>query len=140
MPQNDRPLHRNLSARSAEPRHILLSAAAALCIAVLPGCARVENPLLKASDAQFARIIESKNAFSPSCADALYEPETFVRQYNELKVSPTARISAVSEQQRAHCVADLLKRIRAAGIAENVTADQLIDERVRQRYIASKKK
>jgi hypothetical protein len=109
-------------------------------ILAIGGCQRENNPLVSASDGQFSRLVEPKNAFSPSCAAALYEPDGFVQQYNALKFSPDARISAVSDQQRAACVDELQKRASEVGIAGNVTAEHLRDERVRQRYLATRKK
>ena len=67
-----------------------------LAVAVLvAACGKPENPLLSASDVQFGRLIEPKNAFSPSCAAALYEPELFVKQYNGLKFGQAGKIAAV---------------------------------------------
>lgn len=108
--------------------------------AVLAGCQRTDNPLVSANDGQFARLMEPKNALSPSCAAALYEPEVFVQQYNALKFSPDARINAVSDQHKADCVGELLKRSSEVGIPAGVTAEHLRDERVRQRYLAVRKK
>jgi len=109
------------------------------CVALLlVACGKPENPLLSASDAQFARLIESKNAFSPSCAAALYEPELFVKQYNGLKFGKAGNIAAVSEQHRADCAAELQRRAAEAGLRE-VTREHLLDDRVRQRYLATRK-
>jgi hypothetical protein len=108
--------------------------------AVTGGCKKEDNPLVATSDGHFARLIEPKNAFSPCCAAALYDPDAFVAQYNGLKFSPDARIQAVSEQQRTECVGELQKRSSEVGITGNVTAEHLKDERVRQRYLASRKK
>ena len=104
------------------------------------GCQREDNPLISASDGQFARLVEPKNAFSPSCAAALYEPDAFVQQYNALKFSPDARIASLTDQQRTACVDELQKRASEIGIAANVTQEHLRDERVRQRYLATRKK
>src|SRR5258708_37544289 len=83
---------------------------------VLAACGKPENPLLAASDGQFAQLIEPRNAFSPSCAAALYEPDLFVKQYNGLKFSQAGKISAVSDQQKTECAAELPRRGAAAGV------------------------
>lgn len=111
-----------------------------IAAAGIPGCNREGNPLVAASDGQFGRLIEPQNAFSPSCAAALYDPDAFVAQYNGLKFSPDARIRAVSEQQRMECTGELQKRASEVGIAGNVTAEHLNDERVKQRYLGAAKK
>lgn len=109
------------------------------CLALLlAACGKPENPLLSASDGQFARLIEPKNAFSPSCAAALYEPELFVKQYNGLKFGQAGKIAAVSEQHRVDCAAELQRRAAEAGLRE-VTREHLADDRVRQRYLATRK-
>ena len=82
-------------------------AMAAMAVAALASCSKSDNPLVAASDGQFAQWIEPKNAFSASCAAALYEPELYVRQYNGLKFSASGKISSVSEQQRTGCVSEL---------------------------------
>lgn len=105
---------------------------------LLAACGTPENPLLSASDAQFGRLIEPKNAFSPSCAAALYEPELFVKQYNGLKFGQAGKIAVVSEQHRADCAAELQRRAAEAGLRE-VTREHLADDRVRQRYLATRK-
>ena len=115
-------------------------AIALLTAAAAAGCHKEDNPLVAATDGQFARLIEPKNAFSPSCAAALYEPEAFLAQHNGLKFSPDARIHAVTQQQRAECSSELQKRASEVGIAGNVTAAHLNDERVKQRYLAARKK
>ncbi len=104
------------------------------------GCQREDNPLISANDGQFSRLIEARNAFSPSCAAALYEPDTFVQQYNALKFSPDGRISSVSDQQKTSCANELQKRASEVGIGGAVTPEHLRDERVRQRYLATRKK
>ena len=108
-------------------------------ILLLASCGKPDNPLLGASDGQFARLIEPKNAFSPSCAAALYEPELFVKQYNGLKFGAGGKISAVGEQHRSECIAELQKRAADGGIPGQVTRDHLLDDRVRQRYFALRK-
>jgi hypothetical protein len=108
--------------------------------AALAGCQKADNPLVSASDGQFARLVEQKNAFSPSCAAALYEPESFIQQYNALKFSPNARIGSISEQQKADCVGELQKRASEVGIPASVSPEHLRDDRVRQRYLAVRKK
>jgi hypothetical protein len=113
---------------------------AALGVLGLAGCERSDNPLVSATDGQFSRLIAPNNAFSPSCAAALYAPDTFVEQYNALKFSPQARISEVSEQQKASCVVDLQKRARDLGLSQGVTREHLDDERVRRRYLAATKR
>ena len=105
---------------------------------LLAACGKPENPLLSASDAQFARLIEPKNAFSPSCAAALYEPALFVKQYNGLKFGQAGKIPAVGEQHRTDCIAELQGRAAEAGLRE-VTGEHLADDRVRQRYLATRK-
>lgn len=110
-----------------------------IVVCALAACGKPENPLLGASDAQFARLIEPKNAFSPSCAAALYEPDLFVKQYNGLKFSPAEKIRAADEQQRTRCVAELEERARQLGVPGNVTREHLSDERVRKRYLAARK-
>ena len=119
-------------------RNLLLVAAVAA--AVITGCKKEDNPLVTANDGQFARLIEPRNAFSPPCAAALYDADAYVAQYNGLKFSPDARIQAVSDQQRSECTTELQKRASEIGIAGNVTADHFKDERVKQRYLASRKK
>ena len=108
-------------------------------VVVLAACGNQENPLLAASDAQFAQLIERKNAFSASCAAALYESDLFIRQYNGLKFSAAEKIAAVSERQKAGCIVELQKRAAESGIRGNVTREHLLDERVRQRYFAARK-
>lgn len=112
----------------------------ACLVLLLVACGQPENPLLSASDAQFARLIEPKNAFSPSCAAALYEPELFVKQYNGLKFARAGKIAAVGEQHRAECVAELQQRAAEAGLRGEVTRQHLADDRVRQRYFAARKR
>lgn len=106
----------------------------------LAACGHPDHPLLSASDGQFARLMEPKNTFSPSCAAALYEPELYVKQYNGLKFSPAAKISAVSKEQETDCIAELRERAAAQGIRGEVTRDDLLDERVRRRYFAARKR
>ena len=115
---------------------LCLVAALALLLAA---CGKPENPLLSASDAQFARLIEPKNAFSPSCAAALYEPELFVKQYNGLKFGQAGKIAAVGEQHRTDCIAELQTRAAEAGLRGEIAREHLADDRVRQRYFASRK-
>ena len=113
----------------------------ATCFAVcLVACGKTDNPLVTASDGQFARFIEPKSALAPACAAAVYEPEFFVKQYNALKFSPEGRITAVSEQQSAECVTELQKRASEVGIAGTVTPEHVRDDRARQRYLALRKK
>ena len=116
---------------------IVVAVAATLGIA---GCQRESNPLVAASDGQFSQLVEPKNAFSPSCAAALYKPDVFIQQYNGLKFSPDGRIRSVSDQQRTACTDELQKRASEVGITGNVTQEHLRDERVRQRYLATRKK
>lgn len=108
-------------------------------ILLLASCGKPENPLLGASDGQFAGLIEPKNAFSPSCAAAFYEPDLFVKQYNGLKFGAAGKISAVTEQHRSECAAELQKRAADGGITGQITRDHLLDDRVRQRYFAARK-
>jgi hypothetical protein len=111
----------------------------AAAFAILAACGRAENPLLAATDAQFARLIEPKNAFSASCAAALYEPELFVRQYNGLKFGQAGRISAVDETLKADCAAELQRRAAEAGLPGEIKREHFADDRVRQRYFAARK-
>ena len=111
----------------------------ACLVLLLVACGKPENPLMSASDAQFARLIEPKNAFSPSCAAALYEPELFVRQYNGLKFGQAGKIAAVGEQHRTDCIAELQRRAAEAELRGEVTREHLADDRVRQRYLAARK-
>ena len=104
----------------------------------LAACGQAANPLLSASDGQFGRLIEPKNAFSPSCAAALYEPELYVKQHNGLRFSAAGKIAAVSEEHRAQCAAELQARAAEAGMG-NVTRAHLADEAVRQRYLAMRR-
>ncbi len=108
-------------------------------VIALASCGKADNPLVTASDAQFAQWVEPKNAFSASCAAALYEPDLFVKQYNGLKFAAAGKISAVSEQQKADCVAELQKRAEQAGVRGDVAREHLFDERVRKRYLATRK-
>jgi len=110
-----------------------------LLLLLLASCGKAENPLISASDGEFARLIEPKNAFSPSCAAALYEPDLFVRQYNGLKFGAAGKIAAVREQHRTQCFAELQKRAAESGIRGDVTREHLLDERARQRYHAARK-
>ena len=110
----------------------------AVAVVALASCGQRGNPLLAASDGEFARWIEPRNAFSPSCAAALYEPDLFVRQYNGLKFSSGEKISAVSEQQKADCVAELQKQAPQLGIRGQITREHLFDDRVRKRYLAAR--
>lgn len=96
------------------------------------------NPLLSASDGEFRRLIEPKNALSASCAAALYEPELFINQYNGLKFSAAGKIASVSEHHRTECATELQMRADSAGL-RSVTREHLADERVRQRYLAIRK-
>ena|SRR5215831_12583369 len=112
---------------------------AAAAVAALASCTKSDNPLVAASDGQFAQWIEPRNAFSASCAAALYEPELYVKQYNGLKFSASGKITAVSEQQKTGCVSELLQRASQIGIAGSLTRDQLMDDRVRHRYAAVRK-
>lgn len=110
------------------------------CLALLlAACGTPENPLLSASDTQFARLIEPKNAFSPSCAAALYEPDLFLKQYNGLKLGQAGKIAAVGEQHKADCIAELQRHAAEAGLRGEVTREHLADDRVRQRYFAARK-
>ena len=108
-------------------------------VLALAACGNPENPLLSASDAQFARLVEPRNAFSSSCAAALYEPELFVKQYNGLKFRQAGKIAALSEQHRADCIVELQRRAAEAELRGEVTREHLIDDRVRQRYFAVRK-
>ena len=108
-------------------------------VVLVVSCGEPGNPLLHASDGQFARLIEPKNAFSPSCAAALHEPDLFVNQYNGLKFGAAGKIAVVSEQHRTECLAELQKRAAEGGIRGDVTREHLLDERVRQRYLAVRK-
>ena len=116
---------------------VIIEIAVVLAIA---GCGKAQNPLLAASDGQFARFIEPRSALAPSCAAALYDPSAFVQQYNALKFSPEGRIAEVSEAQKSECVTDLKKRASEVGIAGEMTTDHLSAEKVRQRYLAAMKK
>ena len=113
---------------------------ATVAVLMAGGCDTGRNPLIAASDGQFARFVEPRTALAPSCAAALYEPDAFVQQYNALKFSPEALLSAVTEKQQAECVTDLKKRASEVGIAGEVTTDHLRDAKVRQRYLAVRKK
>jgi hypothetical protein len=112
---------------------------AVAAVLALSSCGKGDNPLVAASDGQFKQWIEPKNAFSASCAAALYDPALFVTQYNGLKFSASGKISSVSEQQKTGCVSELQQRASQIGIAGNVTREQLLDDRVRQRYAAARK-
>ena len=112
---------------------------AALAVVALASCSKSDNPLVAASDGQFKQWIEPKNAFSASCAAALYEPELYVRQYNGLKFSASGKISSVSDQQQTGCVGELLQRASQIGIGGSLTREQLFDERVKHRYAAARK-
>jgi hypothetical protein len=112
----------------------------AAIMSAFAGCKRVDNPLVSATDPQFAQLVAPKNAFSASCAAALYEPELFVQQYNALKFSPQGRINAVTEEQQRICIGELQKRAGELGIRENVAPEHFKDDRVRARYMAGKKK
>ena len=113
---------------------------AATIAGVLVACGKAENPLLRATDGEFARLIEPRSALAPSCAAAFYDPELFVRQYNAVKFIPGSRITAVSEQQKAECITDLQKRASEVGIDGNVKPEHFNDDRVRQRYVAAVKR
>ncbi len=92
---------------------------AVAAVLALSSCGKGDNPLVTASDGQFKQWIEPKNAFSASCA--------------------AGKISSVSEQQKTGCVSELQQRASQIGIAGNVTREQLLDDRVRQRYAAARK-
>lgn len=111
-----------------------------VAVLVLSSCGKPDNPLVTASDGQFLEWMAPRNAFSPPCAAAFYEPDWFIKQYNGLKFSPRDKISAVSEQQKDACVSDLLQRANQVGIKGNVTREDLLDARVRQRYLANRKR
>jgi len=110
-----------------------------MAVVALASCGKGDNPLVTASDAQFAQWVEAKNAFSASCAAALYEPDLFVKQYNGLKFAAAGKISVVSEQQTADCVTELQKRAEHVGVGGAVAREHLFDERVRKRYLATRK-
>lgn len=110
-----------------------------VAVIALASCGKADNPLVTASDAQFAQWVEPKNAFSASCAAALYEPALFVKQYNGLKFAAAGKISAVSEQQKADCVIELQKRAEQVGVRGDVAREHLFDERVQKRYLATRK-
>ena len=112
---------------------------AGVAAVALNSCGKQDNPLVAASDGQFAQWVEPKNAFSASCAAALYEPEVFVRQFNGLKFSASGKIASVSEQQRSGCVSELQQRASQVGITGSLTREQLLDDRVRRRYVATRK-
>jgi len=112
---------------------------AGMAVVALSSCAKQDNPLVAASDGQFAQWIEPKNAFSASCAAALYEPALYVKQFNGLKFSASGKISSVSEQQKAGCASELQQRASQIGIAGSLTREHLFDDRVRQRYAAARK-
>lgn len=111
----------------------------ACLVLLLAACGKPENPLLSASDAQFTRLVEPKNAFSPSCAAALYEPALFVKQYNGLKFGQAGKIAGVGEHHKADCIAELQRRAAEAELRGEVTREHLADDRVRQRYLAARK-
>jgi len=110
-----------------------------VAVAALASCGKADNPLVMANDAQFAQWVEPKNAFSASCAAALYEPALFVKQYNGLKFAAAGKISAVSEQQKTDCALELQKRAEQVGVRGDVTREHLFDERVQKRYLATRK-
>jgi len=112
---------------------------AVVTVLALSSCGKGDNPLVAASDGQFKQWMEAKNAFSASCAAALYEPELYVKQFNGLKFSASGKISSVSEQQKTGCLSELQQRASQIGIAGNVTREHLLDDRVRQRYAAARK-
>jgi hypothetical protein len=107
---------------------------------VLVACGKLGNPLLSASDGQFMQWIAPKNAFAPPCAAALYEPAWFVNQYNALKFSARDKISAVTDRQKNDCVADLQQWANQIGITGNITRENLLDDRVKQRYLSLKRR
>ena len=111
----------------------------ALFALFLAACGQPDNPFLSASEGQFARLVEPKNAFSASCAAALYEPDLSVKQYNGLKFAQAGKIAAVSDQQKTECAAELQRRAAEAGIRGAVTPQHLADARVRQRYFGARK-
>lgn len=117
----------------------LPAAAVVAAVLLLSSCGKPDNPLVTASDGQFLRWIERTNPIAPSCAAALYEPDLFVRQYNGIKFVASSKISSVSEQQKSSCISELQKRASEIGIPGNVTRENLLDDRVRQRYIAVRK-
>ncbi len=116
-------------------RHLLIG----LATIMLAGCGKLGNPLLNASDGQFLRWIAPRNGLAPSCAAALYKPEMFIGQYNGLKFSAKDKISAVTDRQKSECIADLQQRASEVGIEGNITREHLLDDRVRQRFLASQK-
>ena len=110
-----------------------------LAMITLAACSKHGNPLLNASDGQFLRWIERTNPIAPSCAAALYEQDLFVRQYNGIKFVASSKISSVSEPQKNACISELLKRASEIGIDGNITREQVMDDRVRQRYLSARK-
>ena len=116
-----------------------LPAAAVAALLVLSSCGKPDNPLVAATDGQFLEWMAPRNAFSPPCAAAFYEPAWFIKQYNGLKFSARDKISGVSEQQKNSCASELLQRANQVGIRGNVTRENLLDDRVRQRYLANRK-
>lgn len=111
-----------------------------MAVASIAGCTKEDNPLLRATDGQFARLVEPRTALAPSCAAAFYDPDLFVRQYNAVKFMPETRIFAVSPKEEADCVVGLQKRASELGIEGNVTEAHIRDDRVRRRYVATRKK
>lgn len=105
----------------------------------LVACGKLGNPLLSASDGQFLQWIAPKNAFSPPCAAALYEPGWFIKQYNGLKFAAKDKISVVNDRQKDECIAELQQRANQIGIAGNITREHLLDDRVKQRYLAARR-
>lgn len=118
---------------------IRIFATIAVALLCLASCGKPDNPLVTASDGQFLRWIAPRNAFSPPCAAALYEPTWFIKQYNGLKFSARDKIATVSEKQQTECVAELQQQASQIGIEGNITRDHLLDERVKQRYLASRR-
>jgi hypothetical protein len=108
-------------------------------VVALASCGKSDNPLLTVDDPQFVKWVEPKNAFSASCAAALYEPELFIKQYNGLKFAAAGKISTVSEQQKADCVVELQKRAGQAGVPGDIAREHLFDDRVRKRYLGARK-
>ncbi len=106
---------------------------------MLAACDKLGNPLLSARDGQFLQWIAPRSVLASSCAAALYKPELFIKQYNGLRLVVSSRISSVSEHQKDTCVSELLQRASQIGIEGNIIREHLLDERVKQRFLATQK-
>src|SRR5262252_5693563 len=70
---------------------------AALAVVALASCSKSDNPLVGASDGQFAQWIEPRNAFSASCAAAQAAEKAFLASIHCANCPSLAATSGLSD-------------------------------------------